>query len=270
LQTTAREAVTFPESQRVIYERNPLEEVICQFRFPPILRIDSEIPARFQEAIRREYPLFSEQKGEELVATALPKEITRLIEKDFPIRIGNPTFLFTSEDGTWKVSLTREFLALTTLQYERWEDFRTHLERPFNALVKEYSPSFFSRIGLRYRDVIRRSRLGLEDSKWGELLEDHIGGTLALTGFSGAVTRADNNLLISLEEDNQVRIRHGLARSNGNGETCYVIDSDFYAERKTESAHAIEQLDKFNRQAGHLFRWCITKKLHRAMGPRPA
>ncbi len=51
----------FPEVQRVIYRKNPLEQVICQFRFPAILRIDTETPADFQERIRNDFPQFAEQ-----------------------------------------------------------------------------------------------------------------------------------------------------------------------------------------------------------------
>jgi uncharacterized protein (TIGR04255 family) len=46
----------FPASQRVKHIRNPLMEVICQVRFPKILRIDAEVPVNFQEEIRSEYP----------------------------------------------------------------------------------------------------------------------------------------------------------------------------------------------------------------------
>ena len=47
--------MAFPEVERVIYERNPLDEVICQLRFPAILKID-EPPIAFQEQIRTRYP----------------------------------------------------------------------------------------------------------------------------------------------------------------------------------------------------------------------
>ncbi|MBL8785507.1 MAG: TIGR04255 family protein, partial [Deltaproteobacteria bacterium] len=53
-------AVRIPESPRVIYASNPLADVICQVRFPRILRIDNELPADFQDAIRGQFPHFAE------------------------------------------------------------------------------------------------------------------------------------------------------------------------------------------------------------------
>ena len=45
----------FPDATRVIFDANPLDEVICQVKFPPILRIETD-PAAFQDQIRAEYP----------------------------------------------------------------------------------------------------------------------------------------------------------------------------------------------------------------------
>src|SRR6266852_706318 len=49
-------ASPFPEFTRVIYQRNPLVEVVCQLRFSPILRIDTDPPAEFQDRIRSAFP----------------------------------------------------------------------------------------------------------------------------------------------------------------------------------------------------------------------
>ena len=46
-----RSKMAFPDVARVLYRRNPIELAVCQFRFPPILRIDAEIPSQFQERI---------------------------------------------------------------------------------------------------------------------------------------------------------------------------------------------------------------------------
>ena len=53
----------FPESERVVFRRNTLAEVICQLRFPPILEIAAKDPAAFQEQIRAEYPLYQRNQG---------------------------------------------------------------------------------------------------------------------------------------------------------------------------------------------------------------
>ena len=44
------------EQSRQIYRRRQLLEVICQLRFPDILKIESTAPAEFQDQIRAEYP----------------------------------------------------------------------------------------------------------------------------------------------------------------------------------------------------------------------
>jgi len=48
----------FPDSKRAFYGKNPLEEVVCQLRFPPILRIEVETPAVFQDKVRQVFPLY--------------------------------------------------------------------------------------------------------------------------------------------------------------------------------------------------------------------
>ena len=54
------EEMPFPEAKRIIYRKNPLDQVICQLRFPPILKIDAEVPAKFQDRIRGDFPNLSD------------------------------------------------------------------------------------------------------------------------------------------------------------------------------------------------------------------
>ncbi len=65
----------FPSANRVIFKRNPLKEVICQLRFPPILKIDSEIPANFQDLIRNEFPKYKETGEQREIPIPNPDEL---------------------------------------------------------------------------------------------------------------------------------------------------------------------------------------------------
>src|SRR5216684_5262493 len=157
-----------PESERVIYAHNPLELVICQLRFPAILKISSGPPADFQESLRKYYPLFREIPPID-IATGFPSELVSLIGNLLPNQ-GSKTYEFSTQDNNLQVTLTQESLALTCKNYVRWEDFRESVLSALGPLLRIYEPSFFTRIGLRYRDVIMRSQLGLDDVPWGDLL----------------------------------------------------------------------------------------------------
>jgi uncharacterized protein (TIGR04255 family) len=254
----------FPESRRVIYEKNPLRQVICQVRFPAILRIVSEPPVDFQDRIRGEYPLFVEKRE---ATINLPEELSKKLPSEF--LTAETAYEFASADEQWSVTLTRGFLALTSRHYERWEDFCQHLAGPLTALMELHSPPFFSRTGLRYQDVIKRSALELGEVEWEALLNPKLAGELSDKQIAAAIKKSQHEFQIEHNSNGDVRIRHGLVRDDRSGEMCYLIDADFFTEERLECENARARLDEFNREAGRLFRWCISDRLHDAMGPRP-
>jgi uncharacterized protein (TIGR04255 family) len=261
----SRSQMLFPDQPRVIYRKRPTEEVICQLRFPTLLRIDAEPPVAFQERIRRRYPVLTEKKPE---FPTFPQEMMTLIGADF--RIGKPAYEFATEDAKWKVTLAADYISLATSGYERWEIFRDHLIGPFESLLQLYAPSFFTRVGLRYRDVIMRSRLGLKDAPWSELLQPAVAGALSVDRISSSVIQAAKNVTFNLPGDcGQLRVRHGLGATPGSEEPCYVIDADFFTVQKKEPSHALDTLDTFHIEARLFFQWCITRKLHDALDPEP-
>jgi uncharacterized protein (TIGR04255 family) len=261
--------MAFPEVERVIYEKNPLEEVICQLRFPPILKIETEVPADFQEHIRGQYPLYKTKPVGRL-PRGLPEEIANLVALDFPLLPSGKAHEFTSRDQQWKVSLTKDFMALSCSRYERWEGFKEQLRQPLLALEELYRPSFYARLGLRYRDVIRRSALELDNLDWSELLQPWVTGVMSRPEVTKAIQEIGAEWLMSLpDQQGAVRVRHGLAMDEETRERCYLIDADFFDETQTEPPHALAKLDYLNRQSRFLFRWCIKDRLHKAMGPQP-
>jgi len=257
----------FPDSPRVIYQKNPLTEVICQLSFPAILRIDSEVPANFQGKIQKQYPIYQEAQGANLKLN-FPQELAQVVGNTLSLKSGRATYQFLSADKKWKVTLTRETLSVSTVEYKRWEDFKHHLEIAFTAFIEEYKPHFFTRIGLRYQDLIQRSKLGLDDISWSELLSPPIAGELSAPEIVDRITHCINQLTIKLDDEGgMILLNHGLV-SNEKSEDLYLIDSDFLTEQRTEVQNVNERLDYFNKFSGRLFRWCISDRLHESLEPQ--
>lgn len=101
----------FSDRPRSRYENAPAHEVICQLRFPTILTINSVEPADFQEAIRAEFPQYARRQD------VTPPKVTGLggpnpkVEQQPPVT----NYHFLSADGKWKLNLTENFIALSTL-----------------------------------------------------------------------------------------------------------------------------------------------------------
>jgi uncharacterized protein (TIGR04255 family) len=257
----------FPESPREVYRRNPLKEVLCQLRFPTVLQITSESPADFQNAVRKRYPLY----GEDTPSTGLPKEISEILAAlSIPKQIHEPVHKFSTEDELRFISLNQEFLAMTETQYTEWACFRKELKSAEEALSDIYAPAFYTRIGLRYQDVIDKNELSLEKYEWRDLLNESFLGELGTPILSDHIDQIRTETLIRLQSvpGGIVKIRHGLAKSSETDQDLYLIDQDFFVETKrSTSDEAFSTLDEFNRLGGRLFRWAIKRKLRVALEP---
>lgn len=260
----------FPESQRVVYENNPLVEVICQLRFPTILRIGTGQVADFQDKIRNEYPLYNLHEPS-FDLPELPKDLPEFVRQALPKPTGSSTYKFLTADSQRFISLSQDFLALTDLSYTRWESFRDSMIMAEEIFKEIYKPAFYSRVGLRYRDIISRQDLQLTEASWKDLLMPHIIAELGDPEVSGAIDTIQTQSIIKTPDipGGKVRLIHGLVKLRDSGEQCYMIDADFSLERREGTNEPFEILGKFNRLAGSLFRWSITDRLHRAMAPKP-
>ncbi|WP_411728636.1 TIGR04255 family protein [Methyloglobulus sp.] len=259
--------MNLPEFERVIYKCNPLIEVICQLRFPPILKISHEEPVDFQDKIRLHYPLF------ETTRTQIPAELSKFVQQfDLPLQ-SDIAYNFKSEDQRWNLTLTKDFIALSTSSYERYEQYKQRFSIALDIFDRIYKPSFYSRLGLRYKDLIIRSKLGFESREWSDLIAKRFASELHDEELSSSIQGIAKNLTLK-SENIQVNLNHGLVTikesQDSNEETAYLIDADFFSEQKIEGNENVwNVLDQFNRSAGRLFRWSITEILHDALQPQP-
>lgn len=257
----------FSQESRCIYAKNQLLEVICQLRFPDILRIEAQEPFEFQDAVRADYPQY-QKKVEQLPPKQENGKLT-------PQGTTN-NYQFISADGHWKISLTRGFIALSTHTYTRWEDFANRLDRILAAFIQVYQPAYFSRVGLRYINAFRRAALELSDTPWRELIQ---AGYLGLMGDDDAQERAfiknEQSVTAAMPGGAKCNIKcgPGMLRKVNNRthqtqeESVFMLDLDLYMEGNTPLGHAVPALNVVHGNAGSLFRGAITDTLHEAMEP---
>lgn len=268
--------MVFPSSQREEYASNPLEEVICQLRFPPILKISTTSPSEFQDRIRKRYAFYEETRDAEI---QLPKQVADLLAQvNLPPSLFSPSSTnirhkFTTSDEKRSVILVQNFFALTESNYHSWNLLRDEIQFVEQSFRELYETEFYTRVGLRYRDRIIRSELAIDNVEWRELLNPELVGLLGDDSNAQFVRRTNNVVELAVPDISgaSMNLRHGLIPlpDGSNGESCYVIDIDLYTTSRSSAEDAYDALDKFNAIAGNLFRWAIGDKLREAMGPKP-
>jgi uncharacterized protein (TIGR04255 family) len=262
--------VLFPPSDREIYKINPLELVICQLRFPTILSISAGEPAAFQDLIREEYPIYKREDGESIVSKEMPKELSILFSQlPFPKIPEAIVYKFFTGDELKYLSLKSDFLAYTDKKYQNWDDFKTRIIEAKSHFENIYKPAFYSRVGLRYQDVLNKKLLGLEGESWDKLLNNSICGFLAENNIKDSIEELNNSTLFKVDEvkNGFVRINHGLAQTD-DGQQSYKIDADFFVSERRDKDEIAGILDAFHGMAGYFFRWATTQKLKAALNPQ--
>lgn len=242
---------------RVQYEKNQLLEVICQFRFPTILRIESEEPAAFQERIRQMFPQYS-----------VRMETPPVVPGQQPQQTKN--YHFVSADNRWKLNLTKGFISLSTVAYQNWEGFARRIDQPLAAFIEIYQPTYFERVGLRYVNGFSKEALGDNTTRWRDWIEPHFLGILSEDDTAdGAVRRCSVDVETMLPGGTMLKTHAGpgMVNQNGQNQTRFILDNDVSAAGKLSAQQAVESLPKLHENAYRVFRGAITDDLHEALGP---
>ena len=241
----------FSFEQRCIYEHNQLGEVICQLRFPEILSIETELPAKFQDAIRSVFPRYVVRK-----------------EKGTDRQTNN--YQFSTDDGLWRVNLTSKFISLSTSRYKCWEEFAEMLDRPLAAFIQIYQPACFDRVGLRYLNFFSRKLLDLEDVTFKELFNPVYLGVLGFEDVPEASTsRSGVDAELNIRGGARLKLHAGPGKVTIAGkfddEIKFILDLDFYMHAKIPVKLSTGALQTLHSQTYSVFREAITDKLHQAM-----
>lgn len=256
---------------RYLYARSPLVEVICQLRFPTILSIGAKEPAEFQDAIRADYPRYAarqEQPMPKLTGVGTPNPS---VQPQPPIT----NYHFVSQDGKWKINLTNNFIALSTIGYRQWEDFAQRLDVILARFISIYQPAFFERIGLRYLNAVSRKALGLEELLWDDLIQSPYLGILGEPDVDETqVKKCSLDVEMPLTGGCRLKLHAGPGMlkkgpQETQSEARFILDGDFSAAGNLPAEQIPARLEELHSWSVRLFQGAITRELHDAMGPIP-
>ena len=251
----------FPDpGAEVRLARPPLTEVIYQVRFPPILRIDEETPAAFQEMVRRD---LSELEVER-VWTGAPTAV-----RSGQLETGPIHYRFRSADGQRMVTLAVEFMSVSTTSYTHWDDFYGLVAKATEALQAVYEPARCTRLGLRFVNAITPALIGAQSLGAAEaLLNERLRSALLSDLLDDPIQTLCQVRAVVAEgagERECFTLRSGLAEADG-GERGYLLDLDCYAEGDVSLDALRERCDRFHGRIYRAFRWSLAPGALEAFG----
>jgi uncharacterized protein (TIGR04255 family) len=251
----------------------PLNLVVAQVRFPPILALDfdagRERVAEFQDRIRGTYPMVGE--GREVGV--------ELAEPDFaPKTTAGVLHRFTSPKHAWQVSLARSFVALQTATYTERSDLVDRLREVLDAVAGTIHPEVCERIGVRYS-----SRIADPDllARLPELFRPEILGAAL-----GSDVGDDNVQRVHMVTDSFYALPNAALRARWGrippGTTIdanvppaptdsFFIDIDVFSTTVTEldSTELVNRAQELCDRQYRYFRWMVTPAYLVAHGGQP-
>ncbi len=255
----------FSDAERCLYGKPQLVEVICQLRFPTILKIENQSPFELQELIRGDYPNYSVREE-------------RLNGQNGAPPTTQKNYQFLSMDNRWKVNLTQGFISLASHGYTRWEDFAKRLDKLLAHLIGVYHPACFTRIGLRYINAFNQKLLELDDLPWRELIHTPYLGLMGEEDVAEkAFLKCEQSATLNLPGGARSNIKSGRGTmrkvDNKNRavseQEVFMLDIDVFMDGSIGMSHIAPALNVVHGNADSIFRGAITDTLHNAMEPSP-
>lgn len=265
------EAPFGPPVPEIPLASSPLVFVVCQVRFERIAAIGSSeaFIAPFQEAIRADYPIMSQERS----AGILVGPDARIIPSE-----GGATWRFDQRPEQWQVSLAPDFVALSTRAYSSRADLLRRLRIVLDAVAEHLNPRFCERMGVRYVDRVTNGELLARLAKLVTL--PVLGAAVVDPGEDGVErTHEFVDAIYSLPGDAELHGRWGLLPAGATFDpgiepaavNSWVLDLDVYT-RDSDAFHPATiaaRTTEFCERIYRFFRWAVTDEFLTAHGGQP-
>lgn len=251
-------SLRFAEHEDVVFRKAPLETVLCQVRFPPILALLDEVGvAGLQEAVRAEYPDTSSDHQVEFNVGPVNAQVKR----------SAPIWRMRTDPDRWTVSAAVDFVALETTHYGDWDQFRQRLEFLLAAVDRTLAPGRTKRIGLRKVNLFTHPE-AKDAQEWVGLLRPELIGIAGLE-TPGTVALSFSEVHYQDNAGGTLTARFGPDRE---ASSKFRVDLDYWNEDRfaiMPSSSLVHVLAEYASSMTSFFHWIITPRLKEHLEPVP-
>lgn len=239
----------FPVVDDVRLANPPLTEVLCQVRFPPILRINQEQPIKFQETIRARFPELEEETGFHLRVG---------VAGESPAANAEPTgraFHFRTADRSTLASLSMDAFSVSTSNYSVWSEFAADLNLIHQSAMSAYKLPYAKRIGLRYINTFDLHRIGCNTfTELQKLLRPELTALMTTSAWN-----APEELVaqVLLRDNDCYLVLRVATRTGGAQPPIILLDFDYYEEGNIPLHNLVQRCDRFHDIIYRAFRWAL-------------
>jgi uncharacterized protein (TIGR04255 family) len=244
--------------EEIYLPRAPLALALAQVRFPQVPElIDEEHISHLRDRLKQGYPILREEKSVGLILSAAG--ITEGPQTERVLR-------FSDKVEVWQVSISQNFIALSTAAYSTREDFCARFEQVVALVADVVTPVVFDRVGIRYINRFTGEDLNKLDS----LITEPFLGLTSKLATPAEITQSFTQTILHLEEA-EIAARWGLLPSGAILDAAlpptagpnWVLDVDTFQERKEDfgAAEIGRRVREYAEIAYRFFRLAATDEL---------
>lgn len=257
--TTVESPLSLAFPDEIHLKNAPLVRVLAQLRFPVQPAFDHrETTAPIFEALRHSFPVVREETVQGVMFQAFPVgDPTKTVEPK-----GWTIWRLFDVGNAWRVSLSRDFLALETSAYQSHGEFISQWRAVLESLPPNLRPPVVDRFGLRYVDRLTGPAL----HRIAELVRGELLGVLG-TADADRVLQTISDCVFDLTPDRLIA-RWGKLPPNASydpgtinqiPEPSWILDLDMVREqtRPFDIGHLIEDAQAYANRIYTFFRWAV-------------
>jgi uncharacterized protein (TIGR04255 family) len=244
-------SLRFPRIPDVRLANSPLAEVICQVRFPTILRIAKQSPSDFQELVRHRFPLLEASQNIQFAVAGVASDAAA------EAVVAARHFRFVSADKQTIALLSPDSFSLTQHHYTVWDEFARDLQLIHDAVQQIYKLPFATRIGLRYVNVFSDQNTGFSSlDALGQVLRPEL--TCLLTSEAWSQPEEMLTQILLTDDPGRLTIRVGARAHDEELGPSLLLDLDYFEEGDQVPIEGLlDRCRNYHDTVYNAFRWAL-------------